>query len=34
MTGKNLEIKHQNSTTVEQQGTDIMSIGSEPYWGR
>lgn len=34
MADKNSEIKYQNSTTAEQQGTKITSIGSEPYLGR
>ncbi|CEG67192.1 hypothetical protein RMATCC62417_03658 [Rhizopus microsporus] len=31
-TGKNSKIKYQDPTTAEQQRTEIMSIGSEPYW--
>ncbi|PHZ07409.1 uncharacterized protein RHIMIDRAFT_295961, partial [Rhizopus microsporus ATCC 52813] len=30
-TGKNPKIKYQDSTTAEQQGTEIMSMDSEPY---
>ncbi|PHZ16545.1 uncharacterized protein RHIMIDRAFT_289321 [Rhizopus microsporus ATCC 52813] len=30
-TDKNLEIKYQDSTTAEPQGTEIMLIDSEPY---